>query len=188
MRILNLIMISLFLIFVAGCSSTNIAVIDEPIETITYENNKLLEGDSYVADLEINVTAGDIIYIAGVTTDLIAMTQRQVIATSEGLIDVSILLYENSSYDNGIIIKNFNKQRNLDDDSTFKTYYDINNITLGEKLPFRSVITGDKRTIATTTNFIYYVMKKNNNYILAITNNEIKDVELILVWNWLELD
>ncbi len=96
------------------------------LTTLTYQEYQIKEGNGYVTDYNFVLAVDGTYYIAGLTqNNSIYMTERQIIGSSDGIIDITIQLYENSNFDDGIGLNNTNKNRNMIDNSTFKIYHNI---------------------------------------------------------------
>jgi len=181
----------LSMIVFSGCGSVVVAIVDTDGQKTFYEQ-ELIDGNIYITSDSYAIPGSSTIYITGVSVNKsILMYKRSAKAYSLQDIDVDIVLYENGTQYNTVPLETFNKNRNLEDGSTFVIYESNTNplsVSGAIELPFANKLKGDKKALEETSDTADYIMKENEIYILSITNNAPQPVDLILYWSWIEIE
>jgi len=185
----KILLIMLAVLFVSGCSS--IAVVPDTINTMSHNTNKIHSGEMYATEANLNISAGDTIYLKGFSNNSIHLIQRNIYATTTGNnLNYEIRLYENGSdtSTNSILLDNYNLERNYNDNSNFEIYTNVSNVDLSYAtlLPFGSKTLSDKKFSSFTTRDIEYILKENTNYYLSITNNDGGVLSINIFWEFYE--
>lgn len=181
-KIYFMLLILLSVIF-TGCSFT----INDEIVTKTNIENKLEEGKLHFSSKTFNISAGESVYIKGVTgNDLYFYEQRYYAITTGSSLDFTIGLYEN-----GVDVSNleeitiYNMNRNNDTNISFNIYSNVSNVDLSSSilLPIGVNYVGDKKFSQLELLIETIVLKRDTDYYMKITNND--GGVLTLNSNWL---
>jgi hypothetical protein len=160
------------------------------IETI-YDYNTFI-GKSFYAQVKFTIAAETTVYVLGVTPpDInVFMEDRSVRCISGNqTIDVDVTLYEDATVldgNEGTNISEFNNNRNKARTPKFMIYKNPTVADLGTDLQRGNRISAAKNKAVNLTERSPYLMKKDSQHILEITNNSINPVDVRVFWNWWE--
>ena len=154
-----------------GCSFT----INDEIVTKTNIENKLEEGKLHFSSKTFNISAGESVYIKGVTVnDLYFYEQIYYAKTTGSSLDFTIELYENGAdVSNLEQITIYNMNRNNDTNISFNIYSNVSNVDLSNStlLPIGANFVGDKKFSDLELLVEMIVLKRDTDYYMKITNN-----------------
>ena len=149
------------------------------------------EGYVYGAKKEFTVTAGQSIYLLGVTdaTQEAHMQERVLNMVSQQAIDIAIELYTDAVVSaNGTLIPSYNTNLNKENGSTFKVYLTPTITDVGNKIDiFDFFVQTENKISSQIIALKYFTLKQNNNHILKFTNNGAGDVTIDYKIFWHEV-
>jgi hypothetical protein len=175
-------------LLLAGCSS--VAVVPKNMETLDHDTAKIHAGQMHATTTQVNVNAGNTIYLKGISENDVHLIQRRVYATTTGnTLDYSIMVYEGGS-DTGATnpLTKYNVKRSSPSNTTFEIYTSVTGVdtTTSVLLPFGQKEVSEKKFSNTATSYTEYILKEDTPYYLAITNNDGGILTLDLFWEFYE--
>lgn len=174
------------IIILSGCSS--IAIMPEKVINEPLNDNKIHTGEMYAAKTQVNVNAGQTVYIKANSTNQTHLIKRFVYGVTTGnVLDYTIELYEGGTDTGGVLIEEFNVNRVFNETtSPLNIYNNVTGVDLtnSEELPFGTKLISDKKSSAGVRTDIEYILSPNKNYYLAITNNDGGVMTLDFWWEW----
>jgi len=195
MRSSILVLISIFLILFSGCSSTDIAVINEPVsvtpyehfETVDYSHNKIHEGKYFFIKTAEEFTggAGETKYFMFVTPNSSTEIHARVSISSS--VEFDIKIQENATVlTNGTPITPYNANRKSTYVNKLKPYAFPTGVNNGHLLWYSKVGSGRSSTgVSPSTNYEIIALP-NTIYIFNMTKVAVTSGYLDVDFFWYE--
>jgi len=180
-----------FILFAGfGCTSSTVAIMNDEIITEDHNLNKLHLGELHATSTSVDIGSGQTVYLKANANMDVHLLERRVHATTTGVsLDYDIVLYENGTdVSANNILPVFNVHRGFPANSTFNIYASVSgqNMASATILPFGNSVLSDKKFSSTSVSTTEYVLAKNLDYYLAITNNDGGVLTIALFWEWYE--
>lgn len=177
------------IIILSGCSS--VAIMPENVVSQSLNDNKILTGKMYSASTQVNVTAGQTVYLKALSTQTTHLIERFVYAVTDGQqLEYEIRIFEGGTNTASTNITSFNVNRNFIENSSLRISKNVIGIDLSGavEIPFGSKLVSDKKASSDLRFDIEYVIKPETNYYMAVTNNDGGTMSITFWWEWYSLE
>lgn len=182
-KIVSLILLSFFF---AGCSFT----INDQIPIKDNTQIKLEEGRLHSAYTSYNISAGESVFIKGVTSNELYFIKQNYFSTTTGnSLDFSIELFESGNDNNSNTeLDIYNLNRNYDSNISFIIYSNVTGVNLSNsiQLPMSIRYVGDKKFSDLEVIEEMIILKNNTDYYMKITNNDGGVLSININWLFYE--